>query len=269
MTEHSPATKANVHNTFVRWPFAWLTEIGILTRMIGSVCYWTIRPPYRIRQFINAMEFVGVHSIFIVALTAAFVGMVFGLQFVYGIRQFGAESQTGAVVGLALTRELSPVFASLMVSSRAGSAMCTEIGSMRVSNQIDALITMAVNPIQYLIVPRVIAGLVMVPLLSMIFNIVGAAGAWFVCVKVLSLDSGIFLDKISWYVDTPDLIQGIFKAAIFGFAITLIACRHGFYASGGAAGVGKATTRAVVHSAVGVLVLDYIITQLITGAVGL
>lgn len=252
-----------------RWSLGWLTEIGILARLMGSVGYWTFRRPYRFRQFINAMEFVGVQSIFIVALTAAFVGMVFGLQFVHGIRQFGAENQTGAVVGLALTRELAPVFASLMVSSRAGSAMCTEIGSMRVSNQIDALVTMAVNPVQYLVVPRVVAGLIMVPLLSMIFNIVGALGAWFVCVHVLSLDSGIFLDKITWYVDTPDLLQGVLKAAVFGVAITLIACRHGFYAEGGAAGVGRATTRAVVHSAVGVLILDYLITQLITGAGGL
>lgn len=266
MYEQSDARSGSVWSGLVRWSLIGLTEIGVLSRLAIQVFAWAFRPPYRVRQFVLAMEFVGVQSIFIVALTAAFVGMVFGLQFVHGIRQFGAENQTGAVVGLALTRELAPVFAALMISSRAGSAICTEIGSMRVSNQIDALVTMAVNPIQFLIVPRVLAGLIMVPLLAMIFNIVGAFGAWFVCVKVLALDSGIFLDKITWYVDTPDLLQGLLKAAVFGFAITLIACRHGFFAGGGAAGVGRATTRAVVHSAVGVLILDYLITQFITGA---
>jgi phospholipid/cholesterol/gamma-HCH transport system permease protein len=215
------------------------------------------------------MDFIGVGSIFIVGLTGFFVGMVFGIQLVDGVRQFGAENQVGAVVGLALTRELAPVFSAIMVSSRAGSAMTTELGSMRVTNQIDALTTMAVNPVQYLVVPRLIAGALMVPLLTMLFNLVGIFGAWFICVKVLGLDSGIFVDKVRWYVDTEDLTQGLVKATVFGFTVALIACRQGFFASGGAAGVGRATNRSVVHSAVAILILDYVVTSIITGQGGL
>ncbi len=245
-----------------------LAEIGEVARLFGAVCFWGIRPPYRIRLLFEAMEFVGVQSLFIVGLTGLFIGMVFGIQLVDGFRDFGAENQTGAVVGMALARELSPVFTGLMVSSRAGSAMSTELGSMRVSDQIDSLLTMAVNPVQYLVLPRVLAGLVMMPVLTMIFNMVGILGAWLVCVKLLGLDHGIFVDKVCWFVDAADLGQGLIKAAVFGLAISLIACRQGFYAKGGAAGVGQATTSAVVQSAVSILALDYIITSMVTGQGG-
>ncbi len=245
-----------------------LVEIGATARLLFDAVFWGVRPPFRVHLFFDAMEFVGVQSLFIVGLTGLFIGMVFGIQLVDGFRQFGAENQTGAVVGLSLARELSPVFTALMVSSRAGSAMSTELGSMRVSDQIDALTTMAVNPIQYLVVPRVVAGLVMVPVLAMIFNIVGIFGAWLVCVKLLGLDHGIFVDKVRWFVDVPDLRQGVIKAASFGLTVSLIACRQGFYAQGGAAGVGHATNRAVVQSAVSILALDYLITSLITGEGG-
>ena len=246
-----------------------LAEIGLTVKLLGSVLFWGFRPPYRFSLFFAAMEFVGVQSLFIVGITGLFIGMVFGIQLVDGFRQFGAENQTGAVVGMALTRELAPVFTSLMVSSRAGSAMTTELGSMRVSDQVDALTTMAVNPIQFLVVPRVLAGFLMVPVLTMIFNMVGIFGAWLVCVKLLGLDGGIFVDKVRWLVDAPDLRQGIIKAFAFGLAISLIACRHGFYAKGGAAGVGQATNHAVVQSAVSILALDYLITSIITGQGGL
>lgn len=245
-----------------------LAEIGESVRLLGAACFWGIRPPYRLRLLFEAMEFVGVQSLFLVGLTGLFIGMVFGIQLVDGFRDFGAENQTGAVVGMALARELSPVFTALMVSSRAGSAMSTELGSMRVSDQIDALLTMAVNPVQFLVVPRVLAGLVMVPVLTMIFNMVGIVGAWLVCVKLLGLDHGIFIDKVRWFVDVADLQQGLIKAAVFGLAVSLIACRHGFYAKGGAAGVGQATTSAVVQSAVSILALDYLITSIVTGQGG-
>lgn len=245
-----------------------LAEIGETVRLFGAVCFWGVRPPYRLRLLFGAMDFVGVQSLFIVGLTGLFIGMVFGIQLVDGFRDFGAENQTGAVVGMALARELSPVFTALMVSSRAGSAMSTELGSMRVSDQIDALLTMAVNPVQYLVVPRVLAGLVMVPVLTMVFNMVGIFGAWLVCVKLLDLDHGIFVDKVRWFVDVADLRQGLIKAAVFGLTVALIACRHGFYAKGGAAGVGQATTNAVVQSAVSILALDYVITSVITGQGG-
>lgn len=246
-----------------------LAEVGGTASLLGSAVFWGVRRPFRVRLFFEAMEFVGVQSLFLVGLTGLFIGMVFGIQLVDGFRDFGAENQTGAVVGMALARELSPVFTALMVSSRAGSAMSTELGSMRVSDQIDALTTMAVNPVQFLVVPRVFAGLVMVPVLAMIFNFVGMFGAWLVCVQLLGLDHGIFVDKVRWLVDVDDLTQGTIKATAFGLTVSLIACRQGFYAKGGAAGVGQATNTAVVQSAVSILALDYLITSLITGQGGL
>ena len=238
-------------------------EVGQLFQLLKEAVFWGIRPPYRGRLFIESMEFIGVGSIFIVSLTAVFVGGVLALQLVDGFRDFGAENQTGAVIGLGLTREIGPVFAALMVTSRAGSAMTTELGSMRVTNQIDALVTMAVNPVQYLVVPRLVAGVVMVPVLTMLFNVVGMAGAWFVAVELLGLDPGIFMDRMRWLVDWDDVSQGLIKAAVFGLMIALIACRQGFFAGGGAAGVGRATNRAVVHSAIAILMLDYVVTSLI------
>lgn len=243
-------------------PFA---ELGALCKLLGEALFWGIRPPYRGWLFVQAMEFVGIGSIFIVSLTALFVGGVLALQLIDGFRDFGAENQTGAVIGLALAREVGPVFAALMVTSRAGSAMTTELGSMRVTNQIDALVTMAVNPVQYLVVPRLVAGFVMVPVLTMLFNVVGMLGAYLVAVALLGLDPGVFMDRMRWLVDWDDVSQGLIKAMVFGVAVTLIACRQGFYAQGGAAGVGRATNRAVVHSAIAILMLDYLVTSLILG----
>ena len=242
-----------------------LAEIGALARMLGQVVFWGLRPPYRGRIFIHCMEYVGVQSIFIVGITGFFVGAVLGLQLVNGFRDLGVESQTGSVVGFALSREIGPVFTALMVSSRAGSAMTTELGSMRVTNQIDALITMAVNPVQYLVVPRVVAGLLMVPILTIFFDVIGMSGAWLVCTKLLGLDSGVFLDRMRWIVDWKDVQLGLTKSAVFGVTVCLIACRQGFYASGGAAGVGQATNRSVVHNAIAILVLDYLVTGIVLG----
>ena len=240
-------------------------EIGALFKLLSESIFWGVRPPYRGRLFIEAMEFVGIGSIFIISLTALFVGAVLALQLVDGFRDFGAENQAGAVIGLALAREVGPVFAALMVTSRAGSAMTTEIGSMRVSNQIDALVTMAVNPVQFLVVPRLVAGFVMVPVLTMLFSIVGVFGAFCVAVFLLGLDPGVFMDRLQWLVDWEDVSQGLIKAMVFGVTVTLIACRQGFYAKGGAAGVGRATNRSVVHSAIAILMLDYLVTSVLLG----
>ncbi|MGE0785999.1 MAG: MlaE family ABC transporter permease [Sandaracinaceae bacterium] len=242
-----------------------VAELGILAHLIYSTVRWGLRPPYRFRLLVEQLEFIGVQSIFIVGLTGTFVGAVFGLQLVDGFRQFGAENQAGAVVGIALVRELAPVFSALMITSRAGSAMATEIASMRVTNQIDALTTMSVNPIQYLIVPRVLAGLIAAPMMALLFFLVGLFGAYTVGVFLMGIDGGIFIERVKWFVDVGDVEQGLVKAAVFGTALTLIACRHGFYAEGGAAGVGRATNRAVVQAAVAILVLDYIVTGIILG----
>jgi len=241
-------------------PVKVLAEIGLVFRLLWETALWGIRPPYRFWMIVAMCEFIGVESLTIVGLTGASVGAVFGLQLVEGFRRLGAESQTGSVVSIASGRGLAPVFSALMVSARAGSAMATEIGSMRVSNQIDALTTMSVSPVQYLVFPRVLAGLLMCPILALVFYYIGFAGAWFVSVQLYGLDGGIFIERMRWYVDRADLMQGLTKAVVFGVTITIISCRQGFYASGGAAGVGLATNRAVVQSAVAVLILDYVVT---------
>lgn len=255
------ARLAAVFDWLVAFPIGLLAEVGILGRLTVETVLWAVRPPYRFYRVLAAMEFVGVQSIAIVGLTGASVGSVFSLQLVDGFRRFGAENQTGSVIGVALARELAPVFAALMVSARAGSSIATEIGSMRVSSQIDALTTMSVSPVQYLVVPRVIAGILMVPVMALLFNLIGLAGAYTVAVNIEGLDGGIFLERVRWFVDRIDLWQGLLKAAIFGFTLTMISCRQGYYASGGAEGVGRATNRAVVQSAVAILVLDYLITS--------
>ncbi len=248
----------------LRLPRAFVEEVGQLALLAWSSATWALRPPYRIALFVQAMEFIGFQSVFIISLTGWFSGGVLALQSVYGFRQFGAEGMVGGVVALSLTRELSPVFAALMLTSRAGSAIATELGTMRVTDQIDALATMAVNPIQYLVAPRVLAGVVMMPVLCMLFTVTGLVGAYMVGVGSLGIDPGVFMDRVRWYVDSSDLFSGLFKAAIFGYVVTLIACRQGYWAKGGAAGVGVAVTKAVVFGSVSVLVLDYVLTALIT-----
>lgn len=241
-------------------PVLALAEIGMVFRLLWETILWGIRPPYRFWLVVAMCEFIGVESMTIVGLTGTSVGAVFGLQLVEGFRRLGAENQTGSVVSIALARELAPVFSALMVSARAGSAMATEIGSMRVTNQIDALTTMSVSPVQYLVFPRVLAGLLMCPILALFFYFVGFGGAYFVAVKIYGLDGGIFLERMRWYVDAKDLLQGLTKAAVFGVTLTIVSCRQGYFASGGAAGVGLATNRAVVQSAVAILLLDYFVT---------
>ena len=212
----------------------------------------------------NAMEFIGVQSIFIIMLTGTFSGMVFALQTVSGLRQYGAEGVVGSVVAISLTREISPVFTALMVTARAGSAIAAELGNMRITEQIDAITTMGVSPTQYLLSPRLLAGVVMVPLLCIIYTCVGMVGAWFVAINGLGVDPGIYIANIEEYLAPKDFWMGEIKAACFGFLITAISGEKGFFAKGGARGVGQATTRAVVHSAVAILIANYVITSLMT-----
>ena len=256
---------ASLFDWLVSFPLAAFAEVGVMARLTFETVLWGIRPPYRPARLIDAMNFIGVESIFIVGLTGLLVGGVFSLQIVDSLRQFSAESRSGQIVGLALARELGPVFSALMISSRAGSSIATEIGSMRVSSQIDALTTMSVSPVQYLIAPRVLAGILVCPAMALLFDCIGLFGAYAVAVHVYGLDGGVFLELARWLVDGIDIAQGLVKAAIFGAAVTLIACRQGFYATGGAAGVGQATNRAVVQSAVAVLVLDYFVTTFFVG----
>ena len=234
--------------------------LGDWVRFVWQVVAWAFKRPYRWALFFDQMEFVGVRSTGIVALTAFFTGAVFALQAGKVYALFNMESLVGATVGLSLTREIAPVFAALMVTARACSAMAAELGSMRVTEQIDALETMAVEPLQYLIAPRVIATTIMTPLLTMLFNFVGIVGAYLVGVGILGIHKGPFMNRLYYMVDSEDIIAGIVKAAFFGFLIAAISCYQGYKTRGGAAGVGRATTRAVVLSSVTILVVDYFLT---------
>jgi phospholipid/cholesterol/gamma-HCH transport system permease protein len=241
-----------------------LDEFGTTVLLTMQSVAWIFRRPFRLGQLILAMEFVGVQSIFIIALTGTFSGMVLALQMVHAFKQFQAEGLVGGVVALSLTREISPVFTGLMVTARAGSAWAAELGNMRVTEQVDALTTMAVSPVQYLLSPRLLAAVLMVPLLCVVYTCVGMAGAWLVAVQWLNVDPGLFFSRAKQYAFPKDFLMGEVKACVFGFLISAISCRQGFYASGGARGVGLATTRAVVQSAVAILIANYVLTSLLT-----
>ncbi len=236
-----------------------IADLGGLAALFFEVVKWSVRPPYRVGNFFAQLDFVGVGSIFIVSLTGIFSGMVFAHQSSRAFELFDAQSLVGPTVALTVTRELAPVFSALMVTMRAGSAMCTELGTMRVTEQVDALETMAVNPIQYLLVPRVIAGLIMVPVLVMLFDMAGMLGAYFVAVVVKGISAGTFLARTQQWLDPEDIAEGLLKGAVFGLFVALVACYKGYSASGGAKGVGQATTEAMVSSALGIFVLDYFV----------
>jgi phospholipid/cholesterol/gamma-HCH transport system permease protein len=244
--------------------FSLLDGLGSVVLLTFRMLTWAVRPPYRWSILLRAMEFVGAESVFIVSLTGIFSGMVLALQMVHALRQFSAESVVGSIVAISLMREMSPVFAALMVTARAGSAMAAELGNMRITEQIDALTTMGVSPVQYLLSPRMVAATMMLPLLCVLYTCVGMVGAWIVAVQLLSVDPGIFIANIEKFVVIDDFNMGMIKAAVFGFLISVISCFQGFNASGGARGVGVATTRAVVQSAVALLIANYIITSVLT-----
>ena len=241
-----------------------LDGVGTTVHLTALTLFWLFRRPFRVNQMIAMMDFVGVQSLFIVSLTGAFSGMVLALQMIHALRIFQAETMVGGIVVVALTREMSPVFAGLMVTARVGSAMAAELGNMRVTEQIDAITTMSVSPIQYLLAPRMLAAITMMPLLYVVYTVIGTIGAYIVSVLWLNVDPGIFVDKIKQFTVPSDIYMGLIKSVVFGFLISAISCRQGYYASGGARGVGLATTHAVVQSAVSLLVANYIITSLMT-----
>ena len=238
-----------------------LDNIGNTISLTFQTLLWLIRPPFRIGQMLAAMDFIGVQSIFIVGLTGTFSGMVVALQTTYALRAFSAEGRVGGIVAVSLSREVAPVFAAIMVTARAGSAMAAELGNMRVTEQIDAITTMGVSPVQYLLSPRLLASVLMVPLLCMLYTGVGMLGAYVVAVVWLGGDFGVFMQSVRDTAVPKDLFMGLIKAAVFGFIVSAISCRHGFFARGGARGVGVATTRAVVESCVTILVVNYLLTQ--------
>jgi phospholipid/cholesterol/gamma-HCH transport system permease protein len=253
---------SDVLDRFGRAVLAGVEEMGKIILLFISVLVWMFRPPLKLHNIFKQMEFVGVKSIFVVVLTGTFTGMVLALQSYHGFRMFSAESLVGGTVALSMTRELGPVLTALMVTARAGSAMAAELGTMRVTEQIDALYVMAANPVKHLIVPRVIAGVLMAPLLTVVSDFMGILGGYFVGVHILGINPGIFIKNITRLVDLNDIYNGLVKAACFGLILSLIGCYKGFNTYGGAEGVGRATTEAVVLASITILISDYFLTAI-------
>ena len=235
---------------------------GDHSMMLAESVRWLVRRPFRLRLFLEQMEFVGVGSLPIILLVGFFSGAVAAQQAIAALEIFSQERYVGATVGLSLAQELAPVFTALMVTASAGSGMATELGSMRITEQIDALSTFAVNPVQYLVTPRIIATFLMMPVLTMVFNIVGLVGAYLYSIYLKNIDLGQFIEMYTYWTDPKDYIIGGTKAAVFGISVSLAACYQGFNLRGGAKEVGLATRRAVVSGSVSVLVLDYFLIDI-------
>jgi len=240
-------------------------DFGRMILFSGEVFAWAVRPPFRLDLVLLQMAFIGVGSAFIVGVTGTFAGMVLALQMNVALGQFAAEGYVGGSVAFSLARELAPVFTALMVIGRSGSAIATEIGTMRVTEQLDAMDSMAVNPIQYLVVPRVIASILMFPVLTMLFNALGYAGAFVMGVFVARIPVAPFIAHTQEFMDPGDLLHGLLKALVFGLIVSVVTTWRGYAATGGARGVGEGTTRGVVTSSIAILVADYAITFLSVG----
>jgi phospholipid/cholesterol/gamma-HCH transport system permease protein len=242
--------------------FRFVEDLGNMAVLGMQAFGWLFRPPSELGSIVKQMEEIGVRSVPVVAVTATFTGMVLALQSYSGFQRFQATSFVGTVVALSITRELGPVFAGLMVSGRVGASIAAELGTMKVTEQIDALVTLATNPVKYLVLPRIIAATLVMPLLVIIADLLGIAGGYFVSVNLLGANPYVYVNKTFQFLEMKDIFTGLIKASVFGCLIALISCYHGFIADGGAEGVGRATTRAVVTSSMVVLVADYFMTSL-------
>ena len=241
--------------------------VGRIAMFTGLTLFHSLRPPYYPRLILRQMIDIGYYSLPVVGLTAIFSGMVLALQSYTGFARFAAGSETAVanVVIISLTRELGPVLAGLMVAGRIGASMAAEIGTMRVTEQIDALTTLSTNPFKYLVVPRLIAGLLMLPLLVLVADIIGVFGGFVVSVYKLGFNPAAYITNSYDMLQPLDVISGLVKAAVFGFLIALMGCYAGYHSKGGAQGVGAATTNAVVSSSILILTFNYIITELFFG----
>lgn len=220
------------------------------------------RPPYHFRQLLRQIVDIGYYSLPVVGLTTLFAGMVLALQTYTGFARFNAESAIANVVVLSITRELGPVLAGLMVGGRIGAAIAAEIGTMRVTEQIDALTTLSTNPYKYLVVPRLLAGTLTLPLLVLIGDIIGVFGGYIVSVYRLDMNAADYIRKSWEFVQFTDVFSGLVKAGVFGFIIALMGCYNGYHSRGGAQGVGAATTNAVVSASILILISNYVLTGL-------
>ena len=251
---------SSVANFIGLYVFNFMTKVGGICIYFGEVSKKCFIPPFRWSQILTQLDFIGNQSLNIVLLAGFFTGAVFGLQIgaIFGI--FSSESLMGAATSEALSRELAPLMTGFLLAGRAGSSITAELSSMKVNEQIDAMEAMAVDPVHYLVVPRVVASLIMIPFLCGIFMLVGTIGCFLIGTLIYDVDQGVFLDRILWLVQPKDIVSGLIKALAFAFIISSIACRYGLKASGGAKGVGKATTESVIVSLLLILLSDVFIT---------
>ena len=224
---------------------------------------WIFAPPWRFSLLIRQIYIIGTGSLSIVLLTGLFTGMVLALQGIYAFRKFGSEAFLGPAVAFSLIRELGPVLTALVVTGRAGSAMTAEIGIMQITEQVDALKSMAVNPLQRLVSPRLLAGVIVFPLLTALCDLIGIFGAYLVGVELMGVSSGTFFGEMQDKIEMVDINVGLWKSIVFGLIVTWVCCYKGYHCGHGAEGVGKATTSAVVLSSVLILVGDYFLTSIL------
>jgi phospholipid/cholesterol/gamma-HCH transport system permease protein len=238
-------------------------QTGLWFRMLWRAMTWAVRPPFEVHEWLRQMVRLGVDSIPVVFLTAMFTGMVLALQTYNGFQRVHAENFVGSVVALAMLRELSPVLVGLMVTGRVGSSMAAEIGTMRVTEQIDALKALATEPVHYLFVPRIIAGIVMLPFLVILGDALGIGGGYLVGVKLMGANPFIYEQNTFQFLQMKDIWSGAIKAAVFGLILTHTGCVRGYYTSGGAEGVGRSTTNAVVSASLIILLSDFFLTRVL------
>jgi phospholipid/cholesterol/gamma-HCH transport system permease protein len=242
---------------------AFLAAAGRLALFALHALSHCLRPPFYPRLVVRQLIDIGYYSLPVVGLTALFTGVVLALQTHTGFSRINAEGAVALVVVLSVTRELGPVIASLMVAGRIGAAMAAEIGTMRVTDQIDALSTLSTNPFKYLVVPRLVAGTIAMPVLVVIADIIGVFGGFLVGVYKLDFNPGSYIGQTADYLHTDDVVSGLIKAAVFGFTIALMGCYHGYHSRGGAEGVGTATTYSVVSASIMILLLDSALTSVL------
>lgn len=243
-----------------------LGAVGRLAQFTGRAVGRAVMPPYYPARVVEQMLIIGYFSLPVVGLTALFTGAALAQQIFVGGSRFNAESTVPAVTVIAIVRELGPVLGGLMVAGRVSSAMAAELGTMRVTEQIDALTTLRTDPYQYLIAPRLLAALVVMPLLVLISNVIGVFGGYLIATERLGFNAANYLSITSQYLEGDDVTSSMVKAAVFGFIIALMGCYNGFHSSGGAAGVGRATTNAVVSAFILILLANLIITVLVFGS---
>ena len=249
-----------------RFVFNFLLATGRFGLFTAQTIRYMFTPPFYYKQFLIQLVEIGFYSLPVVALTTLFAGMVIALQTYTGFSQFSSEGPVSLVVLIYVTREFAPVIAGLIVAGRIGASMAAELGTMRVTEQIDALSTLSTNPMKYLIVPRVLAGILMLPVLVLIGDIIGICGGYLIGIYKLEFNATTYLVNTWTYLKTMDIVSGLTKAAVFGFIITILGCYNGFNSKGGAQGVGTATTNAVVSASILILIFNYILTELFFNA---